>query len=219
MTQQTQPIEQTRRKRRRAALPALIAGGVSALLLAFSMTPTFSALTAQIVNSIDTAGTGALVMQETDGTKTCTSTDGGSISTNSATCSTINKYGGDLAMAPGKTSTTNITITDTGTIDATNFTLVGGVCDQSANGTLNGTATDLCSKYNIVIKSGSTTIYSGTAAALAGQTIDILNKLGTTKVAAGASVPFVITATLDSSVGNTYAGLKISQPLTWTFGA
>lgn len=157
--------------------------------------------------------------RESDGTNTCNSTDGGSVSTNSATCSTINKYGGNLGMVPGQAVTTNLTIKDTGTVAASQFTLVGGACTQQNNGTANGTAADLCGKYNIVIKSGSSTIYSGTAAALAGQTIDVLNKIGASSVAAGATVPIVITATLDATAGNTYQGLKISQPLTWTFGA
>lgn len=211
----------TTRKRRQLALPVVIAGGVSAALLAFTMSPTFSAITAQITNSANTAGTGSLVMQETDSTGAivCNSTDGGSVSTNSATCATINKYGGNLTMAPGQAVTTNITIKNTGSVAATSFTLLGGPCTQAANGTPAGTATDLCAKYNVVIKSGSTVLYSGTAAALAGQTIDILNKLGTSSVAAAGSVPISITATLDASTGNTYQGLKISQPLTWTFGA
>jgi hypothetical protein len=207
------------RSRRTTALPALISGGVSAVLLAFSMTPTFATLTAQIVHSANTAGTGALIMQETDGTNTCNSTDGGSISTNSATCSTINEYGGNLAMVPGAAAVTNITIKDTGTVAASSFTLVGGTCAQTANGSANGTAVDLCAKYTVLIQSGATTIYTGTAAALGGQTIDILSKLAVSNVAAGGSVPIKITATLDATAGNTYQGLKISQPLTWNFGA
>ena len=55
---------QTPHRRARVAIPAVIAGGVSALLLAFSMTPTFAALTAAITNDANTAGTATLVMQE-----------------------------------------------------------------------------------------------------------------------------------------------------------
>jgi hypothetical protein len=211
-----------KKSHRRVAVPAVIAGGIGSLLLAFSMTPTFSALSAAIQNSTDTAGTGALIMQEANSTGTilCNSTDGGSISTNSATCATINKYGGNLAMVPGQTVTTAITIKDTGTVAATAFTLTPGACTQSNNGTANGTATDLCTKINIVITSGSTTVFTGTAAALtSGGAINVLAKLGTSSVASGASVPFSFAVTLDSSVGNTYQGLQISQPLTWNFGA
>lgn len=210
------------RPKRRVAIPALIAGGASALVLAFSMTPTFAALTASIQNSLNTAGSGTLIMEETVGTTiTCLSTDGGSVSTNSATCATINKYGGNLAMTPGtaSTSTVSISIKNTGSIPATAFTLAGGACTQSTNGTANGTATDLCAKYNIVIRSGTTAIYSGTAAGFATQNLNLLTLLTSSSIAPGASVPFTFTATLDSSAGNTYQGLKISQPMTWNFQA
>jgi len=209
-----------KRRRGALALPVIIAGGISSLLLAFSMTPTFAALAASIQNSVNTAGTGTLVMEEKNsaGTVTCTSTDGGSVSTNNATCATINKYGGSMAMTPGSTVSTDITIKNTGTTAASSFTVTGGACTQSANGTVNGTATDLCSKLNVVVKSGTTTIYSGTAAGFATST-DILAKLATTNVAAGASIPINISVTLDSSAGNTYQGLKASQAITWAFGA
>ncbi|MDQ7994072.1 MAG: hypothetical protein REI45_15485 [Propionicimonas sp.] len=210
------------RRSRRVAIPALIAGGASALVLAFSMTPTFAALTAAIQNTVNTAGSGTLVMEETTGsTITCTSTDGGGVSSNSATCATINKYGGNLAMAPGAAGavTTTIQIRNAGTVAASAFTLTGGACTQSTNGTVNGTATDLCTKYNIVVRSGPTTIYSGTAAGFASQNLNVLTLLGTSSVAAGSTVPFTFTVTLDSSVGNTYQGLKITQPMTWNFQA
>jgi len=111
----------TQNRKRKASLPILIAGGVSSLVLALGMSPTFSAFTASIQNSVNTAGTGTLVMEEKNqaGTVTCLSTDGGSVSTNSATCATINKYSGDLAMVPGETVVTNITIKNVGTVDAT----------------------------------------------------------------------------------------------------
>lgn len=210
-----------RTRRRGAVLPVVVAGAISSLLLGFSMTPTFSALAASIQNTVNTAGTGTLIMQESnsDGSVLCNSTDGGSVSTNSATCATINKYGGNLAMVPGQTVTTQITIKNTGTVPASSFTLAGGACAQSNNGSSNGTANDLCAKTNLVIKSGSTTIYSGTAQAFNAQNLNILTLLGQANVAADASIPFSFAVTIDSAVGNTYQGLKLSQPMTWTFGA
>lgn len=210
-----------KKNHRRVAVPAVIAGGIGSLLLAFSMTPTFSALSAAIQNTADTAGTGTLVMQESnsDGSVLCTSTDGGSVSTNSATCATINKYGGNLAMVPGQNATTTLSIKNIGTVPASSFSLTGGACVQSNNGTSNGTATNLCDKVNVVIKSGTTAIYSGTATGLATGSTDIFNKLSITTLAAGGSIPLTVSATIDASVGNTYQGLKISQPMTWTFGA
>lgn len=213
-------MSETSKKKRKLSLPLVLAGGVSSLVLAFGMTPSFSAFSAAIQNSADTAGTAALVMQESDssGAILCNSTDGGSVSTNSATCATINKYGGNLAMVAGQTVTTDISIKNTGSIDASSFSLTPSACTQANNGTANGTAIDLCSKIKVVIKSGTTEIFSGTAASLAsGGVIDLVAKVGT--VAAGDSVPFSFDVTLDSSVDNTYQGLKVSQPLTWTFGA
>lgn len=209
-----------RAPRRRGALVALLAGGLASAVLAFGFTPTLAAFTASIQNTIDSAGAGALTMKETnsDGTVTCNSTDGGNVSTNSATCATINKYGGNLTMVPGQTVTSTITISDTGSIAASSFALTPGTCTQSANGTVNGTATDLCAKMNLKVTSGSTVIYDGNLADFT-TPVNVLSKLGTASVAAGASIPFSFAVTLDATAGNTYAGLKATQPLTWTFGA
>ena len=145
--------------------------------------------------------------------------DGGSVSTNSATCATINSYGGSMAMVPGQTVTTALTIKNTGTVTASAFTLAGGTCTQSNNGSANGSANDLCSKINLVIKSGSTTLFTGTAQAFATQNLNINSLLASAGVLPAAAVPFSFAVTLDSSAGNTYQGLKISQPLSWTFTA
>ena len=209
-------------KKRKASLPILIAGGVSSLVLALGMTPTFAAFSASIANSTNTAGTGTLVMEEKNqaGTVTCLSTDGGSISTNAATCATINKYGGDLAKVPGKTATTTITIKNTGTIDASSFSFAPGGCVQSTNGSVSGSATDLCSKTTVTITANGLPVYTGTALALGtGGTINMLTKLSTTSVPANDVTTIVFTVKLDAAMGNTYQGLKLSQPMTWTFGA
>jgi len=76
-------------------------GIVGALLVAFTFTPTFAGFAASIQNTINSASTGTLTMKETSGTYTCNSTDGAGATTNSATCSTINKYGGKLPDAVG----------------------------------------------------------------------------------------------------------------------
>jgi hypothetical protein len=209
-------------KKRKLSLPLVLAGGVSSLVLALGMSPTFSAFSASIQNTVNTAGSGALIMQETDSTGTiiCNSTDLGSVSTNAATCATINKYGGNVTMVPGQTVTTTINIKNTGSVGASSFALTPGACTQSNNGTANGTATDLCSKINILIKSGATTIFSGTATAFnTAGVVDLDQKLALVTIPAGSSTPFVFSVTLDTSAGNTYQGLKVSQPMTWAFGA
>jgi hypothetical protein len=205
------------RKRRSVALPVVIAGGLSSLLLAFSLTPTFSALTAAITNTTNTAALGTLIMKETSGSSTCLSTDGGTLYTNSANCTTINKYGGTTTpLAPGGSNTTSVTITNTGTITANTFTLTPGACSQT--GTVTGSATDLCSKMTVVISSGSNTLYTGSLDGLySGGAIDLKAKLGTQAPNSPVSISFVVT--VPSSLGNTYQGLGVSQALTWTFSS
>ena len=136
------------------------------MLLASSMNGSLAAFTASITN---TAGSGTVIMQEANGGIICNSTDAtGGVSSNSATCATINKYGGNLAMVPNQTVTTSITIKNTGTAPAATFTLNPGVCAQATNGSVNGTALDFCTKVNVKITVGGATpaVYTGTAAAL-----------------------------------------------------
>ena len=208
-------------RRRGVILPVVIAGAISSALLAFSMSPTSSALAASIQNTISSAGSGTLTMQEANSTGAvlCNSTDLGSVSTNNATCATINTYGANLNMVPGQTVTTNITIANTGTLPATAFTLGGGACTQATNGSVNGTATDLCTKIKLVVMSGTKEIYNGTTAAFASATPNILTLMSTANVAPSAIVPFSFAVTLDGTAGNIYQGLKITQPMTFTFGA
>jgi hypothetical protein len=206
-------------KRLRFAPLAIATGVLGAVLLSVSMSGTLSGFVASITNSTNTAASGALTMQEQNSgaTVTCSSTDGGSVSTNTATCATINKFGGSTTMVPGQTVTTPITIKNTGSVTANTFTLTPGTsCTQSNNGTLNGTATDLCTKMTVVITNttASTTVYSGTLAGLATG-----GAIALPVTAAGATTGFTFAVTLPSTVGNTYQGLAASLPLTWTFSS
>ncbi len=203
--------------RRRRGIALVTGGVVASAALALSMTGTMSAFVASITNSTNTAATGALVMEEKngDGSVTCTSTDGGGLGVNQATCSTINKFGGSTTMSPGRPVTSNVTLKNTGTMAASTFSLTPGTCTQSANGVPAGTATDLCSKLNVKVTSDSSTVFEGTLAALeAGGPISLA-----APVNAGTSVPFTFDVTLDSGADNTYQGLLASMPLTWTFTA
>lgn len=206
----------------RSRVALVVTGAIASLLIGFTLTPAFAGIVASIQNSTNTATTGTLTMKETlNGTTTvCNSTDGSGSTTNSATCSTINKYGG-ASLVPGAAATgTTIAIQNTGTIKATAFSLTPGTCSQSTVGSTSGNATDLCAKVNVTIKSGSTTIFTGTAASLqAGGQIDLLAKLGKTGINANESVPFTVSVQLDNSATTAYQGLQLSQPLTWTFSA
>lgn len=205
-------------KRLRFAPLAIATGVLGAVLLSVSMSGTLSGFVASITNSSNTAASGALVMQEQNaaGTTSCSSTDGGTVSTNASTCSTINKYGGSTTMIPGQTVTTAIKINNTGTVAANTFTLTGGACTQGTNGTLNGTATDLCSQMTVVITNTTTSanVFTGTLAAFAAK-----GAISLPTAASGSSTGFSIAVTLPSSAGNTYQGLSASQPMTWTFNS
>jgi hypothetical protein len=214
-------MSETSSKKRKLSVPLVVAGGLSSLVLALGMSPTFSAFTASITNSANTAGTGTLIMEESQivggvPTTTCKSTDGGDITTNAATCGTINKYGG-TSLAPGSTSntvTTTVAIKNAGTMAPTTFTLVPTTICAQSGGVTGVSATDLCSKLTLVIKQDGTQKYSGTLQAFTPST-----PLTLTTVGAGASSTFTFAVTLDSTVGNTYQGLAAAQKLIWTFQA
>ena len=211
--------------RRRFAPLAVVAGVGATAALALSMTGTLSAFTAQITNSANTVTDGTLVMSETGqnsaGTSvTCTSVDTTTVATNSATCTTINKFGYVTNLVPGGTSSASIQISNTGTANAASFTLAPGACAQSGNVT--GSATDLCSKMTIKVDKvvGGTT----TNVIAAGTTLAAANTAGAvslgTVAAAGAQVyTFNFTVTLPAGLGNTYQGLTATQPLVWQFVA
>ncbi|MBN9104744.1 MAG: hypothetical protein J0I14_07045 [Propionibacteriaceae bacterium] len=219
-------MDKPRRAKRRLALPAIIAGGLSSMLLAFSLTPTFSALTAAITNDSNTVGTGSLVMQETGpnnaGTQvTCTSGAAGT-----ATCSTINKFGGDnpttsgyMALKPGGSTTTTVKFKNIGSVSASTFTVAGGTITKANNGSVNGTASvaALGSAFKIKITSGSNTVFDDTATAFAATASSPLTIPGA--VAVNGEVTLTITTTLQASADATTQGLSITQPIVWTFNA
>ncbi len=200
-------------KKRKLSLPLIVAGGVSSLVLALGMSPTFSAFTASIVNTTNSAGAGTLTMQETTTTGTTVSCNSG---LGSADCTTIDKFGGNLAMYPGQSSTTGITIKNTGSVAATTFSLAPSTCTATdvPAATVHGTGNP-CSLMTVNITSGTTSIYNGTLAGLAsGGTIAL-----TGPVAVGASVPFTFVVTLPASADNTMQGRQAAMSLTWAFGA
>jgi hypothetical protein len=219
-------------KRRRLVPLVWVAGAASAVLLGLTVTGTISGWTASITNTTNTTGSGTLLMQETNsvGPVTCYSngTVNGTIGTNNANCSTINKFGGDqtngLNLAPGTAATvTTVSIKNAGTIAASQFALTGGLCTQSANtgnaGVIaNGSATDFCAKVNVTIKEAGVVVFAGTAAQLAGATgatTNTLTLLG--PVAANTAVSMEFDVSLASGADNTYQGLALSLPMTWQF--
>jgi len=209
-------------KKRSISLPLVLYGCISSLVLALSMTPTLGAFSASISGDANSAGTGTIVMQEMDtsGTIICLSTDDGGVSMNAASCPGINRYGGSVGMRPGDSAVVVASIRNVGTVAAAAFSLTPGACVQAATAPSSGSATDFCSKIAVSITSGSSTIFGGTAATLGGVgTIDVLSRLGLARVQPGLQTTFTVTTTMDPTVDNSYQGLRVSQPMTWTFSA
>ena len=216
-------MRSTNHWRTKRAVLTLGAGVLASLALSLATSGTLAGFTAQITNSADSAATGYLVMQESNaaGTVTCNSNDPtpgtNTINTNAATCSTINKYGGSTTMVPGTAVNTTVTVKNTGTVSANTFTLTPGTCTQSNNGTVNGSAIDLCAKINLTltqtVSGTTTTIINNVALSTAAGTTYTL----ATPVTAGQTISFTFSVTLAAAAGNTYQGLAASQPLVWQF--
>lgn len=196
------------------------------MLLSLSMTNTFSAFTAAITNSANTAASGTLVLTEVGGANTCNSNDAtpgtNNISINAATCATINKYGGSVVMVPSASNTsptntvvTNLTFKNSGTAAASTFTLTPGACTQGNNGTLNGTDAAFCSKLIVSISVGGTVVVNklSATALTAGGAINL------SAVPTGTAVPVIVTVFLDATSTNADQGLSASQPLVWTLSS
>jgi len=188
-------MSETSSKKRKLSLPLIVAGGVSSLVLALGMSPTFSAFTASITNSAN-ASAGTLAMTETSGGTTCTSAVG--------TCTDMNNYGGLTGMKPGDTTgIINISIANTGSLDASSFTLSTGSCSG-----------ELCKRLKVTMTQDGNPVatVAGVMASNLPATVS-LNPVGHGK-------DTKITIKVDfSSTGddNAFQGTTASQALTWTF--
>ncbi len=206
-------------KKRKLSLPLIVAGGVSSLVLALGMSPTFSAFTASITNATNSAGAGTLTMQESSTTGTTVTCDSG-LGTN-ASC-TINKFTGNLSMYPGQTLNTTVTVKNTGSVPATSFSMTPDTTCTPADvpgASVHGTG-DPCTVMTVLVKAtaGTTTtnVVSGlTLSAFASGGIVTLPA----PVAPGASVTMSFDVTLPSTATNAVQGRQASMPITFTFGA
>ncbi len=221
----TSPVGSPRARRPRFSRFGLTLGAAVAgsLALALSMGTSLAAFTATITNTTNTATSGALSIRETSTvggvTSTCNSYDA------TATCSTINKYGGTaLPINPGGSQTTTVTMANVGTTAAATAALQGGTCVATATAgagaatptTPNTTAGNLCSVLVLNVYAAATAtgtpIYTGSPAAF---TASIT--LGALATAATQSYTFVIS--LPTSATSAVQGQTVSQPMTWTYNA
>ncbi|MDK8470651.1 hypothetical protein ACUY26_03170 [Corynebacterium segmentosum] len=204
--------ESQKRTRKGWVLPASVA---SVALIASLAAGTLGAYSAQITNDGNTAGTGKLTMSESeivDGQPTKTQ-DTASGNNNTIAVSDINKYGGNMKMVPGDSQTTTVQFKNTGSVDASAFTLNFGDCTATGK---NESANSLCDALQVTVTSGDQTLANQQSpSALSGQTINIESPM---KV--DATKDFEITVTLPEGTTDTsLMGQQISQNLVWTLSA
>jgi hypothetical protein len=222
-----------RRGHRRFAPVVWAASAVSAAVLILGVNGTLSAWTSAVItndtNTVKTAD--ALILKEVgpDGTaahtsQTCFSSQGAGAS-NTYTCSTINKYGGITSpLAPGGSSTTDVTFTNAGSAAGTNFRLAGGACTQApVAGSGSPAAANVCTNGELTVAvscSNGATYASGSAwtdlvyAAGAPGSLGTLNHPAA--LASASSWTCRFTVALGAAANPTDQGITVTQPLTWT---
>ena len=206
--------------RRRFTGAALAAGAGGSLVLALSLGASLSGFTAVITNQNNTAATAAMAIQETGGTAPCNSYDA------TATCTTINKYGGTgTPLVPGGTQTTTVTFANTGSTAVGSATMKAGTCTATTRSGVTGASTptspntsagNLCSVLKVdVYKAATATgtpVFTGTLAAFETAAATALGALAT-----GANQPYTFVVTYPTAADNATQGQQVSQPIVWTF--
>lgn len=209
-------------KGRQVTLATIGAGLAGTAAIALSMTGSLSGFVATITNSSNTAATASMAIVETSGASTCNSYD------TTATCSTIDKYGGTATpLVPGGSQTVTVKFANTGTVPVASSALTAGNCVATSTGAVGGTTpttpnTDpgnLCSQLTVKVYAAATAtgtpIYTGSAAALNPAPI-ALGALAT-GVGPTASQSYTFVTSLPAAATTAVQGQKVSQPLVWTF--
>lgn len=211
---------------RRRAFPLIWLGSIgAAVLLVLGVSGSLAGWTAAITNSEDNAGTTqAPILLETgpDSTGTDVTCQADASTAGTFTCATINKYGdgglANLAMKPGDSKTTVVTLKNTSTSAASVFNLGFGSCTAGTQGAESGSG-NLCTDVSVFTVAVSCVDEAPadvlTIAATAPGSLTATNAL-TGGLAAGATVTCTFTTALDSAAPISDAGLTASQPMTWT---
>lgn len=210
--------EQGNQTERRRSAPLLWGGGViAAVVLVLGVSGTLSSWTQAIItnDTNTTKAENAVALSESSGGTTCVDT--ATTTTNTATCSTINKYGGTAApLDPDgdNTQTTTVVLKNTGTGDG-NLTLDAGAC--TSTGGAAGSTGDICDEVDVTVACPTGTVLYGPATlnTFAGAASVAI----ATPLAAGASVTCDITVTLPADAPSSVSGMTASQPLVWTLDA
>ncbi|MBM0123181.1 hypothetical protein [Pimelobacter simplex] len=218
------------RRRLRPGPRGLVLGAsaLAAVLLVLSVNGTLSDWTSAVIsNDTNTvASTSAVILQEVgpDGTaghvsQTCRSSDA---ATNSATCTTINKYGGTTApLSPGGSQVTDVVFTNLGAADASSFVLTPGTCTSTpASGT--PTPNNLCTTdLTVAVSCSNGSTYAAGSAWTdlvhpAGPAAGIPTLTHAAGLASGASATCRFTVALPANASVLSQGVTVSHPLSWT---
>lgn len=218
------------RRRLRPGPRGLVLGAsaLAAVLLGLSVNGTLADWTSAVLsNDTNTvASTNAVILQEVgpDGTaghvsQTCRSSDGVA---NSATCTTINKYGGTTApLSPGGSQVTDVVFTNLGAADAASFVLTPGTCTSTPS---SGTPTpnNLCTTdLTVAVSCSNGSTYAGGSAwtdlvYAAGAAASMPTLTHAAGLASGASATCRFTVALPANASVLDQGITVSHPLSWT---
>lgn len=214
----------TKKPRRTAALWG--SGAIAAVVLSLGVSGTLASWTSAVItNDTNTVATAsAVILREVGpGPQTCLSSSGTS---NSYTCSTVNKYGGTAApLSPGGSQVTDVVFSNVGSAAASTFVLTAASCSQTPTaGSGTPPAANVCTSGDLTVAiscSNGATYAAGSAwvdlVYAAGAPASIPGTLThTATLAAGSSFTCRFTVALSASASVLAQGITASQALTWT---
>jgi hypothetical protein len=175
-----------------------------------TVTQTVAANTGTIFNNANSLQTGSVGLTESQGSFSCSALGDGLWHN----CTTINKYGGGT-LASGASTSTTVTLQNTGSVPAHLFLLPSACSDN-----LSGAGGTLCNAVSVEVSCGPTPAFS-----LGPETLNAFHAarnyptgiaVGTVPVPAGATV----SCTFDVTAGTiTAPGGNLSQPIAWRLQA
>lgn len=217
----------------------LLSMAVVAVVGALAGAGTFATFTAQTSNPTNTFANGTLVLSnKVNSGSACLSTNGGTTDVNANACSTAFNLS---VKAPGDSGTTNLTLTNMGSLAATALKAFSGSCTDSdaAGENYHGTGSP-CAKVQLYIQQYSDSGFSTPSACLYGGAVvagtcdfsdatktlatfvdahtDLSEGLsaGALAAAGGADTTWIkIGVMLPSDADNTYQGRAASLTLNW----
>lgn len=219
-----------RRRRRSVVLAGLLGTTAFAVTAGLSL----GGFSAGISNPNNTYSSGTVVLKEAAGATSCFSTGAGTTVTaaNTASCVTIDDFGGAINQGPGSAATTQVlNLTNVGTINGATFTVAPSACTAAAaanTAPYAGTDTaGFCGHVDVTIQNDTTGVPSCVFPAAAGacpalSAANTLTTLGASPalslgaLAAGSTDKFTVKTQIDASTTNADQGLAASVPFTWT---